>query len=79
MFPRLNGSKMSGWLSMISAARYSAMLVTEVLSLSGSCEQTTIGEQLSSLQIPKVDRTHGLGFRALRTDNGAGSVELTRT
>jgi helicase len=32
----------------------------------------------SRSQIPEIDRTPGLGFRALLTENGASSVELTR-
>jgi hypothetical protein len=32
-----------------------------------------------TLRILKVNRTSALGFRALLTQNGAGSVELTRT
>jgi hypothetical protein len=31
-----------------------------------------------SLQIPEVDRTTGLGFRALLTQNGTERLELTR-
>ena len=34
--------------SITSVARYSAMLVTEVFALSGSCEQTTTGIRPSS-------------------------------
>jgi hypothetical protein len=48
------------------------------LSLSGSCEQITIGVRPSSLRIPEIDRTPALGFRALLTVNNVQRVQLHR-